>query len=80
MSLMTSSLRRILPGRISQSFRLRWVATGTAVTSEDGQFHVKGRVFLNLAPVVSSCLVLGTWIAICYGGTLTALAIRQKGK
>ena len=23
---------------------------------------------------------LGTWIAICYGGTLAALAIRQKGK
>ena len=48
--------------------------------SRDDVRYSKGRVFLNLAPVVSSCLVLGTWIAICYGGTLTALAIRQKGK
>jgi hypothetical protein len=48
--------------------------------SRDDVRYTKGRVFLNLVPVASSCVVLGTWIAICYGATLTALAIRQKGK
>jgi ABC transport system ATP-binding/permease protein len=48
--------------------------------SRDDVRYSKGRVFLNLAPVASSCLVLGTWIAICYGATLGALAVRQKGK
>jgi hypothetical protein len=48
--------------------------------SRDDVRYTKGRVFLNLVPVASSCVVLGIWIAICYGATLTALAIRQKGK
>jgi ABC-type multidrug transport system ATPase subunit len=48
--------------------------------SRDDVRYSKGRVFLSLAPAFSSCLVLGSWIAICYGATLAALAIRQKGK
>ena len=48
--------------------------------SRDDVRYSKGRVFLNLMPVVASCLVLGIWVAICYGGTLAALAARQKGK
>jgi ABC transport system ATP-binding/permease protein len=48
--------------------------------SRDDVRYSKGRVFLNLRPVVASCLVLGLWVTICYGGTLAALAVRQKGK
>jgi ABC transport system ATP-binding/permease protein len=48
--------------------------------SRDDVRYSKGRVFLNLVPVAASCIVLGIWVAICYGGTLAALAARQKGK
>ncbi|HEY5704959.1 MAG TPA: ATP-binding cassette domain-containing protein [Terrimicrobiaceae bacterium] len=51
----------------------------TTETRDDVRY-AKGRVFLNLVPVASSCLVLGAWIAVCYGATVMALAIRQKGK
>lgn len=48
--------------------------------SRDDVRYSKGRVFLNLGPTGSSCLVLGLWVGLCYGGTALALAGRQKGK
>jgi hypothetical protein len=48
--------------------------------SRDDVKYSKGRIFLNPAPVVASLVVLGVWMALCYGSTLAALALRQKGK
>jgi len=42
--------------------------------------YSKGRIFLHLGPALASVGILSTWIALCYGGTLVALAFRQKGK
>ena len=51
----------------------------TTETRDDVKYS-KGRVFLNPAPVGASLLVLGGWLVVCYGSTLAALALRQKGK
>lgn len=42
--------------------------------------YSKGRIFLNLGPAWASFGVLAAWIALCYGGTVIALSLRQKGK
>jgi len=48
--------------------------------SRDDVKYSKGRIFLNPAPVSASLVVLGAWLAVCYGSTIAALALRQKGK
>jgi len=48
--------------------------------SRDDIRYSKGRVFLDFSPVVASCAVTLFWLALCYGGTSLALALRQKGK
>jgi ABC-type multidrug transport system ATPase subunit len=42
--------------------------------------YSQGRIFLHLGPAWTSAGVLAAWVALCYGGTLTALILRQKGK
>jgi ABC-type multidrug transport system ATPase subunit len=51
----------------------------TTETRDDVRYS-KGRVFLNLAPARTSAAVLGGWIALCYGGAILSLSLRQKGK
>lgn len=58
---------------------LRKIYSETTESRSDVKYS-KGRIFLNTNPVWASVLVLGTWIGLCYVGTLLALSLRQKGK
>ena len=48
--------------------------------SRDEVKYSKGRIFLNPAPVAASSVVGRAKMALCYGSTLVALALRLKGK
>ena len=53
---------------------------GETTTARSDVRYSQGRIFLNLGPAKTSAGVLAAWVTLCYGGTLAALALRQKGK